>query len=82
MRALSAVLMGLGVTIGAALVLAVVAGHSLPWLATLPWLVAVGMAKLTFVSALGLIAAGGVVRRLGIRAESRELLAEPDGDEK
>jgi hypothetical protein len=71
MRALSAVLMGLGVTVGAALAFVLAAAHSLPWLTSVPWLVAVGLAKLTFLSALGLIGAGAVVRRLASRGEER-----------
>jgi hypothetical protein len=45
----------------------------------LPFLVAVGLAKLTFVSALGFLGAGAAVRRLGIRKERRKLasLAQP-----
>jgi hypothetical protein len=41
----------------------------------LPFLVAVGLAKLTFVSALGFLGAGAAVRRLGIRNERRKLSA-------
>ena len=77
MRALGAVLMGLGLALGVTLAFAVVAGHWSPWLVSLPWLVAVGLGKLTFVGALGLLASGAVVRRLAIRAEARAL--EPGG---
>jgi hypothetical protein len=71
MRALGAVLMGIGLGLGATLAFALIVGHWSPWLTSLPWLVAVGLAKLTFVGALGLLASGAVVRRLAIRAEAR-----------
>ena len=71
MRTFGAVLMGLGAAVGVALALALVAGPWLPWVASLPWLVAVGLGKLTFISALGLIAAGAVMRRVGRRADER-----------
>jgi hypothetical protein len=85
MRAVGAVLMGIGAGLGAVLAVALVIGHWSPWLASLPWLVAIGLAKLTFVGALGLLASGAVVRRLAIRAETRALesggRASPEGDE-
>ena len=40
----------------------------------LSWLVAAGLAKLTFASALGLIAGGAVLQRIGNRAAERERL--------
>jgi hypothetical protein len=73
MRTFGASLMGLGVVVGVGLAVALVAGPSVPWLASLPWLVTVGLAKLTFISALGLIAVGAVMRRVGRRAEERAL---------
>lgn len=77
MRVLGTVLMGLGVAVGMALAVAMVAGQSIPWLAALPWLVAVGVAKLTFISALGLIAVGAAMRRLARRAAERSPLHVP-----
>ncbi|MDQ6635044.1 MAG: hypothetical protein M3Z10_09860 [Gemmatimonadota bacterium] len=67
------VLMGFGVALGAALALALVGGHWFPWLTSLPWLAAVGLAKLTFIGAVGLLASGAVLRRLAIRADERAL---------
>ena len=43
----------------------------------LSWLIAVGLAKLTFVAALGLVAGGAVLQRLARRAEERERLSPP-----
>jgi hypothetical protein len=40
----------------------------------LPWLVNVALAKLTLVASGGLMAAGGVVRRIGVRQERRAQL--------
>ena len=71
MRALGAILMGLGVALGGALAIAIAAAQWIPVLAAIPWLVAVGLAKLTFVGALGLIGAGAVARRLAIRSAAR-----------
>ena len=73
MRALGEVLMGLGLALGAALAFALAAGHWSPWLTSLPWLVAIGLAKLTFIGAVGLLASGAVLRRLAIRADERAL---------
>jgi hypothetical protein len=70
MRRAGNVLMGLGLTLGAAVCVALLLGFRLT---NLPWLVAVGLVKLTLISAVGLIAGGAVVRRLGIRAEHRAL---------
>lgn len=80
MRAFGAVLIGLGVSVGVALAVALVAGPSVPWVASLPWLVAVGIAKLTFISALGLIAAGAMMRRLARRAEERAFVSKMPAD--
>jgi hypothetical protein len=71
MRGLSAVLMGLGVLLGAGVSAAMLLHLDIPGL---HWIVLVGLAKLTLVGSLGLIAAGAVVRRLAIRAEQRNAL--------
>jgi hypothetical protein len=70
MRRLSAVLMGLGVALGAGVSLAMLFHLRIPGV---HWLILVGLAKLTLAGSLGLIAAGAVVRRLAIRAEQRQL---------
>jgi hypothetical protein len=77
MRTVGNVLMGLGLAVGACLGLTLVIGHWLPWLQTLPWLVAVGLGKLTFVGALGLLASGAVLRRLGDPARHQRALEPP-----
>lgn len=69
MRGLAAVLMGLGVLLGAGVSAAMLLHLGIPGL---HWLVLVGLAKLTLVGSLGLIGAGAVVRRLAIRAEQRD----------
>ena len=62
--------MALGFLIGALLALAMVADVKVNGL---PFLAAVGLAKLTFVTALGFLGVGAGVRRLGIRNEQRDL---------
>ena len=64
-------LMWLGTGMGTAVGVGLMFGVALPGL---PWLVAVGLVKLTLIAALGLIAGGAIVRRLSIRAEQRDLL--------
>ena len=69
MRRLSAVLMGLGILLGAGVSLAMLLNLGI---AGVHWMILVGLVKLTLVGSLGLIAAGAVVRRLAIRAEQRQ----------
>ena len=72
MRRLSALLMGLGVALGAGVSSALMLHLQIPGV---HWLILVGLAKLTLAGSLGLIAAGAVVRRLAVRAEQRQLAA-------
>ena len=74
MRRIGQLLAGLGVALGCVVGL----GTLLPvHLTGLSWLLAVGMAKLAFGSALGLIAGGAVLQRLANRAAEREQLLPP-----
>ena len=63
--------MGLGVLLGAGVSVATLLHLGIPGLHRM---ILVGLAKLTLVGSLGLIAAGAVVRRLAIRAEHRDAL--------
>jgi hypothetical protein len=72
MRPLSAVLMGLGLALGAGVSAAMLLHLGIPGV---HWLILVGLAKLTLAGSLGLIAAGAFVRRLAVRAEQRQLAA-------
>jgi len=67
-------LMGVVLAIGVAINLKV---------GSVPLLVAIGLGKLSFLAAAGVMGAGAMVRRLGIRNERREqgMLA-PDGSER
>ena len=78
MRGLATVLMGLGVLLGAGVSAAMLLHLGIPGL---HWMVLIGLAKLTLVGSLGLIAAGAVVRRLAIRAEQRQALLMGSGHE-
>jgi hypothetical protein len=60
--------MGLGVLLGAGVSAAMLLHLRIPGL---HWMLLVGLAKLTLVGSLALIATGAVVRRLAIRAEQR-----------
>jgi hypothetical protein len=75
MRRLGDVMMWAGAGVGTAVGLGLMFGVALPGM---PWLVAVGLVKLTLVGALGLMTAGAVVRRLALRAEDRRLLSHGD----
>ena len=68
MRKFGDLLMVLGVVVGTALTAAVVFRSTFP---AVPWLVMVGLIKLGYIGSLGLIGAGGFVRRLAKRAEDR-----------
>ena len=69
MKALGSALMAIGFLIGVALAIAVGADVRVNGV---PFLVAVGLAKLTFVTALGFLGTGAAVRRLGVRNEQRK----------
>ena len=68
-------LMVLGVGLGIALAPAILVRDAVP---NVPWLVVISMVKLGFISSLGLIAAGGFLRRLSRRAEDRRRAIESD----
>ena len=70
--------MVLGLVVGIGLGIAVIADIKV---AGVPLLVAIGLGKLTFLAALGLMGAGAALRRLGLREERREMasIARPDG---
>lgn len=69
--------MSIGLLIGGILGIGVIAGVKV---AGVPLLVAIGLGKLTFVGAIGLMGAGAVLRRVALRQEQRQLeaLARPD----
>lgn len=59
-----------GLVVGVVLAVGIGGGFHL----ALPWIVNVGLAKLTLAASLGLMAGGAFVRRLGLRREhGREL---------
>jgi hypothetical protein len=76
MRRFGDVLMWLGAGVGAAVGVALMIGVVIPGV---PWLVAVGLVKLTLLGALGLIGAGAVVRRLARRSDERVRLTGGSG---
>ena len=71
--------MALGLLIGGIFGIAVIAGVKV---AGVPLLVAIGLGKLTFLGALGLMGAGATIRRLALREEQRQLAsgARPNGE--
>jgi hypothetical protein len=70
MRTLGQILMGVGALLG----IAVGIGVALPIpMVGVTWLVAVGLVKLTFVAALGLMASGATLLRIAHRSESKLL---------
>ena len=73
MRKFGDVLMAMGAALGVVLTAAMVFRSALP---AMPWLLMVGMFKLGFAGAVGVIAAGAVVRRLAWRAEVRRAALE------
>jgi hypothetical protein len=77
MKRLGSLLMALGLVIGLVLGIGTIAGIKV---AGVPLLVAIGLGKLTFVGAIGLMAAGAGVRRLALRERRRQLAsgAPPD----
>jgi hypothetical protein len=78
MRRLGKMLAFLGLALGCALGLGIMFVPGMPGLS---WLIAVGLAKLTFVGSIGLIGAGAAFQRLANRSEERErLLSAPPED--
>jgi len=77
MKRLGSALMMVGLLIGVVLGIAVTTDVRVNGL---PFLVAVGLAKITFVTALGFMGTGAAIRRLGVRNEQRTLasLARPN----
>jgi len=71
MHTLGSLLVGLGVVLGSLVGVALLLGIEVPGL---PWLVAVGLVKLTLIGAGGLIASGAILQRLARRADERERL--------
>jgi hypothetical protein len=69
MRVLGNLLVALGVLLGVLVASAMLFDVTPPGL---PWLVAVGIAKLTLITSGGLMAGGAVLGRLARRAEERE----------
>jgi hypothetical protein len=61
--------MALGLVIGLVLGIGVIAGIKV---SGVPLLVAIGLGKLTFVGAVGLMAAGAALRRLALRKALRD----------
>jgi hypothetical protein len=74
MRPLGTLLLVLGALIGSMVGVALLFGVQLPGL---PWLVALGLVKLTLIASGGLMAGGAVLHRLARRAEERERLGPP-----
>jgi hypothetical protein len=75
MRLLGTLLLALGVLVGCAVGFALMFGLQMPGV---PWLVAVGLTKLTLIAAGGLMAGGAVLHRLARRAEARDALKAGD----
>ncbi len=71
MRRLGSILIGSGVVVGLGVVVAMLGVIPLP---VMPWIVSVGLAKLTLLASGGLMGAGAVCNRLALRREQRELL--------
>jgi hypothetical protein len=71
MRLLGQLLMILGVAVGGAVGLALLFHLSIPGV---PWLIALGLAKLTLVGSAGLLGAGAFVQRLANRHDDRPAL--------
>ena len=71
MRLLGQLLMALGVAVAGAVGLALLFHLSIPGV---PWLLAVGLAKLTLAGSAGLLGAGAFVQRLANRRDQRPTL--------
>lgn len=71
MRVIGKALIWAGAAVGGVVVFAMLGGVPLP---VMPWIIAVGLVKLTLVGSAGLMAAGAVCNRLALRQEQRALL--------
>jgi hypothetical protein len=78
MKRLGSVLMAIGLLIGGILGIGVIAGVKV---AGVPLLIAIGLGKLTFVGAIGLMGAGAALRRIALRKEQRHSGALGNGKE-
>ena len=74
MRPLDSVLMIGGLVLGVGVGVAIIGGFHF---ASLPWMVSVGLAKLTLLASAGLMGAGAVCHRLASRDEQRQALPQP-----
>jgi|GEM_PF-2377606 hypothetical protein len=74
MRRLGSILMIGGLVLGAGVGVAIIGGFHF---ASLPWIVSVGLAKLTLLASAGLMGAGAVCHRLASRDEQRQALPQP-----
>jgi hypothetical protein len=73
-------LIAAGVIVGLAVAVAVIPGVHL---VVLPWIIGVGLAKLTLLASLGLIGAGAFCQRIELREEQQAKLVQPtDRDRK
>jgi hypothetical protein len=68
MKRFGDVLMGIGVAIGVIVGIAFMMGVRVNGM---PFLIAVGLGKLTFLTALGFLGVGAAVRRIAVRRETR-----------
>jgi hypothetical protein len=74
MRRFGELLMAVGLGVGIIVALLVASGFGI---AGAPWLVNVGLAKLGFIAAGGLIGGGAISIRIGKRQEQRQLKSGP-----
>ena len=74
MRRFGAFLKILGLVLGILVGCGILLGIPLPGL---PWLVTVGLVKLSLVAALGLIGGGAALQRIARRSEERARLGQP-----
>jgi hypothetical protein len=69
-RPLGTVLMIGGLVLGVGIGVAIIAG---PQFLSLPWMISVGLAKLTLLASGGLMGAGAICHRLAAREEQKRL---------
>ena len=77
MKRLGSLLMLLGVLIGGILAIGMAAGVTV---GGMPFLVAVGLGKLTFLAALASMGVGATLRRFALREEQRKLATRSDSN--
>ena len=70
MRPLGTMLMIGGLVLGVGVGVAIIAG---PQFFSLPWMISVGLAKLTLLASGGLMGAGAICHRLAAREEQKRL---------